>query len=213
VEHPCYKCGASVEDGTPFCARCNAPQIRVVGAEPFINAGAAPELAIERYTSQVSLPSTLDWPQALPSAGIAVLATIVLIIFLPFGLGTLPAGFLSVVLYRRRCPTTQLTVGMGARLGALAGGLGFGAVAAIIALWTAFRSAKEIHDTVLSLLQQYAATNADPRTQQILELLKTPDGFTFFMIFTLIVTLMGFLIFSTAGGVIGAFLPRRKLRL
>jgi hypothetical protein len=213
VEHPCYKCGANVEDGIPFCARCNAPQIRVVGAEPFTNAGATPELSIERYSSQASLPSALDWPQALPSAGIAVLATIVLIVFLPFGLGTLPAGFLSVVLYRRRCPTTQLTVGMGARLGALAGGLGFGAVAAIIALWAAIRSATEIHDTILAFLQQYAATSADPRTQQVLELLKTPDGFTFFVIFTLIVNLIGFLMFSTVGGVIGTFLPHRKLRL
>jgi len=98
-------------------------------------------------------------------------------------------------------------------MGALAGGLGFGAVAAIIALWAAIRSATEIHDTILAFLQQYAATSADPRTQQVLELLKTPDGFTFFMIFTLIVNLIGFLMFSTAGGVIGTLLRRRKLRL
>ena len=213
MEHPCYKCGASVEDGTPFCGRCNAPQIRVAGPEPLADAGTTPELSIGRYTSQASLPSALDWPQALPSAGIAVLATIVLMVFLPFGLGALPAGFLCVVLYRRRCPATHLTVGMGARLGAFAGVLGFGALAVIIALWTAFRSAKEIHDTVLAYFQQYAATSADPRTQQILELLKTPDGFRFFMIFTLIITLIGFLIFSTVGGTLGTMLPHRKLRL
>ena len=99
------------------------------------------------------------------------------------------------------------------RLGAFAGVLGFGALAVIIALWTAFRSAKEIHDTVLAYFQQYAAASADPRTQQILELLKTPDGFRFFMIFTLIITLIGFLIFSTVGGTLGTMLPHRKLRL
>ena len=37
----------------------------------------------------------------------------------------LAAGFLSVMLYRRRCPATHVTAGMGARLGALTGGLGF----------------------------------------------------------------------------------------
>ncbi|MGH9648361.1 MAG: hypothetical protein ACRD4E_16270, partial [Bryobacteraceae bacterium] len=29
MEHPCKKCGAEVEDGTPFCPQCRAPQIHV----------------------------------------------------------------------------------------------------------------------------------------------------------------------------------------
>jgi hypothetical protein len=213
VEHPCYKCGASVEDGTPFCPRCSAPQIRVAGPEPFVPAAAKPELAIEHYTAQASSQSALEWPQALPSAAIAVLATLVLIVFLPFGLGTLPAGVLCVVLYRRRCPMIELTAGMGARLGALTGALGFAVLAAILALWAAFRSGREIHDTILNYLQQYAAASADPRMQQIIELLKTPEGFSFFMILTLMMTLIAFLLFSTVGGAIGTFVPRRKPRL
>jgi hypothetical protein len=211
VEHPCYKCGASVEDGTPFCARCNAPQIRVAGSEPPLPAAATPEVAIEKYTSNATPPpSALEWPQALPSAAIAVLATIVLIVITPFGLGTLPAGFLCVVLYRRRRPATHLTVGMGARLGALTGGLSFGVLAAILALWTAFRSGKEIHDTLLNRIQQYAAQSSDPHMQQALELFNTPEGFTFVVIFSLIVTLIAFMILSALGGAIGAFLLHRK---
>jgi hypothetical protein len=214
VEHPCYKCGASVEDGTAFCPRCNAPQIRVAGAAPLAPAGAAPEVAIEEYTSHAPLPSALEWSDALPSAGIALLAAIFLMILgLPTGLGMLAAGFLSVILYRRRCPAIHVTAGVGARLGALTGGLGFAVLAAILALWTVFRSGKEIHDSLLNYVQQYAAHSSDPRTQQVLDLFNTPEGFTFIMVLTLIMTLVAFLIFSSLGGAVGAFLLHRKDRL
>jgi hypothetical protein len=214
VEHPCYKCGASVEDGNPFCARCNAPQIRVAGPEPHESVAALPEIAIERYTSPASIPlSVLEWSQALPSAGIALVVAIVLIVISKStGLGMLAAGFLCVVLYRRRCPAAHLTAGMGARLGALTGALGFGAVAAVFAFWTALRSGKEIHDALLSYMQQSAASS-DPRMHQVLELFNTPEGFTFIMIMTLIMTLIAFLIFSSVGGAIGAFLLHRKERM
>jgi hypothetical protein len=214
VEHPCYKCGASVEDGTAFCPRCNAPQIRVAGAAPLAPGGAAPEVAIEEYASHAPLPSALEWSDALPSAGIALLAAIFLMILgLPTGLGMLAAGFLSVILYRRRCPAIHVTARVGARLGALTGGLGFAVLAVILALWTVFRSGKEIHDSLLNYVQQYAAHSSDPRTQQVLDLFTTPEGFTFIMVLTLIMTLIAFLIFSSLGGAVGAFLLHRKDRL
>jgi hypothetical protein len=214
VEHPCYKCGAGVEDGTPFCPRCNAPQIRVTGTAPLTPAGATPEIAIEQYESHASLPATFEWSDALPSAGMAVLAaTFLMILGLPAGLGMLAAGFLTVLIYRRRCPATPVTAGLGARLGALTGGLGFGVLAAILALWTAFRSGKEIHDAFLNYLQQYVARSPDPHVQQVLDLFNTPEGFTFIMILTLIMSLIAFLIFSTIGGAVGAFLLHRKERL
>ncbi len=125
----------------------------------------------------------------------------------------LAAGFLSVVLYRRRCPAALLTVGMGARLGGLTGVLGFGAVTAIFALWTAFRSGKELHDALLNFIQQYAAHSSDPHMQQVLELFNTPEGFTFIIILSLIMTLVAFLIFSSLGGAIAAFLLHRKERM
>jgi len=157
--------------------------------------------------------SALEWHHALPSAGIALLAAILLIVIgMPAGLGMLAAGFLSVVLYRRRCPATYLTAGMGARLGALTGALGFGVLAAILALWTAVRSGKEIHDALLNYIQQYAARSSDPHMQQVMEIFNTPEGFTFIMILTLIMTLIAFTIFSSLGGAVGAFLLHRKDR-
>jgi hypothetical protein len=85
-------------------------------------------------------------------------------------------------------------------------------LAAILALWTAFRSAKEIHDAFLNYIQQNAAHTSDPRMQQVIDLFNTPDGFTFIMVLTLIMTLVAFLIFSSLGGAVGAFLLHRKDR-
>jgi hypothetical protein len=214
VEHPCYKCGASVEDGIPFCPRCNAPQIRVAGPAPLAPAAATPEVAIEQYATHVPLPSALEWSDALPAAGIGLLVAIFIIaVSKSTPLGMLAAGFLSVVLYHRRCPATHITAGMGARLGALTGGLGFGVLATILALWTALRSGKEIHDAFLNYIQQNAAHTSDPRMQQVIDLFNTPDGFTFIMVLSLIMTLVAFLIFSSFGGAVGAFLLHRKDRL
>jgi hypothetical protein len=179
-----------------------------------VPAGATQQVAIEQYKVHAPLlTSTLDWPQALPSAGIALLAAIfIIVVSKSTPLGMLAAGFLSVVLYRRRCPASPVTAGMGARLGALTGVLGFGMVAAILALWTAFRSGKEIHDAFLTYVQQTAAQSSDPHMQQVLELFKTSEGFTFIMIFSLIVTLVAFTICSSLGGAIGAFLLHHKDR-
>jgi len=203
-----------VEDGIPFCPQCSAPQIRVSGPEPLAPAATAPEAEIEQYAAYAPpQASTIEWPQALPSAGIALLAAIFLMLIgTPAGLGMLAAGFLCVVLYRRRCPATHVTAGMGARLGALTGVLGFGAVAAIFALWTAFRSGRELHDALLNYIQQYAAHSSDPHMQQVLELFNTPEGFTFIMILSLVMTLVAFVIFSSLGATIGAFLLHRKER-
>jgi hypothetical protein len=174
-----------------------------------------PEAAIEKYTSCApSSPSALEWPQALPSAALSLLAAIFLIsLGVPVGLAMFAAGFLSVLLYRRRCPGTHLTAGMGTRLGALTGGLGFGVLAVMLALWTVFRSGKEIHDALQKYLQQYAGRSSDPHMQQVMDLFNTPDGFAFIMVMTLVMTLIAFTIFSSLGGAIGAFLLHRKEQL
>jgi hypothetical protein len=214
VEHPCYKCGASVEDGTPFCPRCSAPQIRVVGPEIIAPVAATLDAVAEPYASySIPQPAAIEWSHALPSSGISLLAAFCLIMLgVPPGLGMVAAGFLSVVLYRRRNPGIHLTAGKGARLGALTGTLGFGVLAIILALVAAFQSGTEIRDTLLRTIQQYAAHSTDPHIQQVLDLAKTPEGFTFIMILSFAMTFVAFLMFSSLGAAIGAFLLYRKER-
>lgn len=156
---------------------------------------------------------TIQWPHALPSATQAgLIAAILMLIPLGgFGLGMIAAGVLSVLLYRRRVPAANLTPGMGARLGAVSGTLGF----AIFSIFTAievalFHNGGELRADLLQAVQQSASRSSDPQAQQILEYLKSPPGLALVMTLGLMVMFGAFLIFSSLGGAIGAALLRRK---
>jgi hypothetical protein len=211
VEHACYQCGASVEDGTAFCRQCNAPQIRVGGETPSEPMAASLPPPISPIGS-----TRLQWSQALPAAAQAGLISAVLM-FIPFagfGLGMAAAGVLAVLFYRRRIVIGEITTGLGARLGALSGTLGFG----IFAIFTAiellvFHSGGELRAAMLEAIEQSAARSADPNAQQLLEYLKSPAGLALMMGVGLAVMLVVFLIFSSLGGALGAVLLRRKSRM
>lgn len=212
MEHPCYQCGASVEDGTAFCPQCNAPQIRV---------GSDASIPLPETTSRQPLVSSagqapIQWSQALPAAALAGLIAAVLM-FIPlggFGLGMAAAGVLAVIFYRRRNPIGDLTPGLGARLGAVSGTLGFGIFAVLTAIEVlVFQRGGELRAAMLEAIQQSAARSSDPQAQQILGYLKSPGGMALMMAIGLIVMFVVFLIFSSLGGALGAVLLRRKNRM
>jgi zinc-ribbon domain len=212
VEHACHKCGASVEDGTPFCPQCNAPQIRVGVIETGVAAGGASEItipssAVHAGTAAVAIEWMQGWRSALIAVAVAVCLTM---LGTPVGLGLLVAGFLSVLLYQRRSGAVQLSAGLGAKLGALTGLLGFG-LALIVALVGLKRSGQQVQQTVLETIQEYAAH--DPRLPQVVDLFKTPEGFAITMVLGLGMLLVAFLLFSSLGGALGAVLLRRKDRV
>ena len=210
MEHACHKCGANVEDGTPFCPKCGAPQIRVAG---FGEAETPVGTSIPETPHAAVSAAAIEWSQAVLSSLVALsAATLLVLLGTPAGVAMLVAGFLSVLVYRRRSRVTNLTASTGAKLGALTGVLGFGVVAAILAALAAVRSGEQIRGFVLKLLQDYAARSSDPRVLQVMEMFKTPEGFTLLVILSLIMTLIAFLIFSSVGGAIGAALLYRKDR-
>jgi hypothetical protein len=212
VEHPCYKCGANVEDGTAFCPHCNAPQIRVGG-----ESAAQPADIPYPYPLSATAPAgSIQWPQALASSALAgFLAAVLMLIPLgAFGLGILAAGILSVLFYHRKTPVANITPGVGARLGALSGMLGFSMFAILTAVESlVFRSGGELRAALLAAIEKSAARSSDPQAQQMINYLKSPPGLALVMAVGLLVMLFAFLIFSTLGGVIGAILLRRKDRL
>jgi hypothetical protein len=213
VEHPCHKCGASVEDGTPFCPQCSAPQIRVGVIESGERSAAVAE-GVVLSPDAAALRAVIEWVPALWSALVAISAAIfIMLLRTPAALAMLAAGFFCVLLYRRRSHAGQITAGMGARLGALTGALGFTIPAAIVALAAAFGLRAQIQETFLKALQEYAAHSSDPHVTQLLELSNSPEGFTLLMTLFLVMTLVAFLIFSSLGGVLGALLLRRKDRM
>ena len=212
MEHPCYKCGATVEEGIAFCPHCNAPQIRVG-----VQASALSTTAPGSSPSEFSPDTVIQWPQALPAAAVAglVAALLALVPLGGFGLGTLSAGFLAVLLYRRRNPGFNPSAGMGAKLGAVSGALAFAFLTVFLALWaTVFRTTGQIRQTMIEAVEQSAARSSSPQqAQQALEFLKTPAGFVVMMVVGLVTMFVVFLIFSSVGGAIGAALLRRKGRL
>lgn len=130
-----------------------------------------------------------------------------------FGLGILAAGALSVLLYRRRVPSVNLTPGMGARLGAASGALGFGMFAILTAVATAIGGGDQLKAALIDALEKSAARSSEPQAQELIHFFKTPEGLAVMMGFVLLVTLVIFVIFSGLGGAISAALLRRRNRL
>lgn len=211
MEHPCYKCGANVEEGVPFCPHCNAPLIRVEGAGA--EAVSSTELSAAPFLA--SSGTAIQWSDALPSAALAGLIAAFLM-FIPlgaFGLGMIAAGVLSVLFYRRRNPASNLTPAMGARLGAVSGALGFGIFAIFSAVGTlVFHSGGQLRAALLEAVEQSAARSSDPQAQQVVEYLKTPAGLALMMGLGLGFVLVAFLILSSLGGAVGAAMMRRRDR-
>jgi len=211
VERLCYKCGASVEEGTAFCPQCSAPQIRVGGlaVEPTT---AQPDVS-QGQPATISDSPRIEWAQAVPAAALAGLAAAFLM-FIPlgaFGLGMVAAGVLAVLFYRRRNPGGRLTPGMGARLGAVSGVFGFGMCAVLMAIDVAvFHGGETLREAMLQAIQQSAARSSDPQVQQMLDYFKSPAGMVLMLVATLAIAFVAFLVFSSLGGAIGAVMLRRK---
>jgi hypothetical protein len=214
VDHRCYQCGATVQDGVAFCVQCNAPQIRVALAEPSLPGSGGEEIQAPR-ASYPGAPgsSRFEWAQALPSAFLGLLIASVLSLILrgALALGMLAAGFLSVYFYHRRNPLIGLTVGLGARLGAISGALGFGILGIVSAVATfVSHSVAEIRLIMLKAVQEYVSRNADPQMQQVLEFYNSRQGFILMLVLGSIMMLILFLALSSMGGIIGAAVLRRR---
>jgi len=129
----------------------------------------------------------------------------------------LGAGALAVWLYQRRIPGSFVTPGMGMRIGAVAGGIGFFANA----LWMALRftaNSQELRKAMQEAFDKSISANPDPRAQEIMRQfmgnLSTPQGFATFFVLILAIMGVGFVIFGAAGGALGAsmFARNRNLR-
>jgi len=220
MDHPCHKCGQSVEDGVPFCSHCGAPQIRVTVAEPVplvsgnVTSSELHESVVASHLRSPALLVEIDWPRALRACSIAALISILVMslrLVVPL-LAVLGTGFLAVTFYRYRNPTWKVTARSGAQLGAVAGLLCSGIIAIFSAIaFAVLRSGGQVRQQVLEALQQVASRSNDPQVQATLDLLKNPEG----LAGKLVLATVGFLLLSVAAGSLagaltGAFLGRRN---
>ena len=220
MEQPCYKCGQSVEEGTPFCPHCSAPQIRVVVtdavATPLISAAGAastdsPALSSSHPLSATALPT--HWADTLkPGALAALVAALLMVLGLNPFVAMISAGFLAVVFYRQRQPGAPITPRVGSRLGAVSGLLWFGlSVALQGTLVLLLHKGPELRDEALKRIQQTAPNTSDPQVQAWFEYFKTPAGLTVLLVLAVIFAFVAALILGVLGGALaGAVLSRRE---
>jgi hypothetical protein len=226
MDHPCHKCGHSIEDGKPFCAQCGAPQIRVAVPElatPVVagnvSSGELPAFALDPTAVPASLSTPalftgIAWPRALRSCAIAALISALVMAFglmvpLLAGLG---AGFLAVSLYHRRNPAWSVNARSGAHLGAVSGLLFF-AISGVLEMFAValFHTGGQVRQKILEALQQAASRSSDPQVQAVFERLRTPEGFATVLIFSMLVLfVVSIAAGSVAGALTGAFLGRRN---
>ena len=226
MEHPCHKCGAAVEDGTPFCKQCGAPQIRVPGIETQEPAAGGPSIPTPGGSTPElsSLPglmlprphsANVQWAHALPGAALggafSLLAAI--IPFAIFGPAFLAGGAVAVILYRRHLKNGLPSSGVGAKIGAASGGFGF-LFFAIPAVATLVYRPDELRQGMLENLSHYAGRGYDPqKIQQVTDLLKSPQGLIFFVAFVLFILFLMFVVGSSIGGALYAAWARKRTQM
>lgn len=220
MEQSCYKCGQMVEEGRPFCPHCAAPLIRVLMPEPV--AVALPGAAGSQISSDLPSSQTVPvlalpmrWSQALKPCSLAAVISIVIMMLglYPF-VAILAGGFLAVVFYRQGKQNLPITTASGARLGALAGFLCFCLVAIISAVGSAVPEVRaKMHDQIMENFQKVAAARPpDPQLQQLLDAMKTPEGFLMMLIFFGLALLVVSLALGALGGAVGGRIFRLNQR-
>lgn len=219
MNHPCHRCGHIIEDGKPFCPQCGAPQIRVVlpetpqpalaGDTGILAANAEQESALPpERVSAIAAGASSD----LKSCGLAATVAIALT-FLglnPF-VAALGAGWLAVV-FARRGRVGRLQPSKGARLGAITGFFLFGISTILETLAVVIlHKGAELRGEMLNKVQQMAERYPGPEVQPFLDFVRTPEGFAFMLVGSVIFGLIGFILLGSAGGgICAAFLGRRE---
>src|SRR5580700_284128 len=215
MDHSCYKCGQIIEDGKPFCPQCGAPQIRVAvaeaAAEPVqADAGALAHAAEPVFLAPIN-PVPTRWLFTMqPCALAAAVAVGLTILGLNPFVAALGTGFLAVVFARRRGLGISIPAGAGARLGALSAFLFFGISAIVETLAVVvLHKGPQVRSEMMDKVQQAAARYPGVEVQPFLDFVKSPGGFTFMVVASVLFGLLAFLILGSVGGAICATLFRR----
>lgn len=204
-----------MEEGTPFCPHCSAPQIRVVIPDP--GQASAPSDANQNVQPIAAapgntMPGAPHFASAMrPCVIAAMLGALSMFLGLPFPAATLGAGFLAVALYRWRT-AGPVRAGLGARLGAISGALCFGVLTAFISLAATVPDLRSrMRDQFLEVIQKTAESRpGNTQVQAVLDQIKTPEGFITVLIIWSVLLLIFSIVLATVGGALGgAILSRR----
>jgi len=114
------------------------------------------------------------------------------------------------MLYRRHLGGILPAPGVGAQIGAASGGFGFLYSAVMAVARLVYRPA-EVQQEILDTLAQMVGRGYDPhKVTQLQDLIKTPDGLMFFVVFGLFVVLVVMVAGSSIGGALYAAWARKR---
>jgi hypothetical protein len=221
MEQACYKCGQTVDEGTPFCPHCAAPQIRVVIAEPaplplaYAGANAQDSTVLPASQTVPVLALPMQWSQAFrPCALAAVVASLLMALGLNPFVAMFSVGFLAVVFYRQSRREILMKPVIGAGLGALGGLLWFAMSSILEALVViVFHKGPELSGELVKRIQQAASQTNDPQVLAMFDRLKSPGGLEVLMLTGLVFALLASVVLGGLGGLLGgALLGRREKR-
>lgn len=204
-----------------FCSQCGAPQVRVPES---LTAPATVEATTQSASSEVFARSSsvvpVNWRQARKAAAVSAVLMAFGVLVPPLNkalpVWMLLGGWLAVSLYRRRTSAPLVPAITGAKLGALAGVLGFTYVfvllsAVLVVEVGVFKHGDELKRALHTQIEQAAASN--PSSAQALnQLLQTPEGIATLAISVMFVLFLLFLLLSCAGGVFAASFSRQRTR-
>lgn len=142
------------------------------------------------------------WTGALVALLVAVLTGVPQLAFFLWMLG---GGMLAVVIYRRRQHLGFMSAGMGARLGAMAGLMGF-VIFGLLSLvqMLAMRGTGQLRTALEEALKNSAAHSGNPEAQQMVQQFLTPDGMRLLLALGIVLMLVLFVALSSLGGAIAA---------
>jgi len=210
----------AVDDGSPFCPACEAPQITFASrsSEPEVVrlhpetvppsslATAAPEGALYHPTRRSDRVRLLR--AAIYAGAIAALLSTI-----PWGIPiAIPlAGILSVRFFRKAAFDLNVPPELGFRLGALSGLVMFGMLVLVSTISIVAQGATvEFRDQVLEMMRHYQAANPDPQTQQIYQYFQTPQGFVAMILLFLLLSCIIIVVLSGLAGLVSAALSQRR---
>ncbi len=200
-----------MSEGTPFCPQCGAPQIRVRTDSDSFPAANSEDVALP---SALSGPdrTRLIWRSVFPKAAACglLLAALVTVSGTPILLAFIPpfCAALSGIWYGRQ-EKTELTAGMGARLGAVTGFFGF--LFQSLMFGAIFLSKPgEIKASFHKQIEEAIARNPNPQAQAMAQNLFTPQGILAAVLLGLAMVFVFYLILGSVGGAIGSSFTRRK---
>jgi hypothetical protein len=220
VEHPCNRCGAAVDNNSPFCPACEAPQIRFEPREDVQDSVRLHPATAPPPPIVVSTPDTEPYRAAAANerkrwlrAAIYAGAIGALLSTIHYGvlIGMPLVGILAVRFYRSGAFVRSISSQQGFRLGALSGFFSFAMLSFVSAIAVVGPGGQaEFRNRMLEVVRQYQAANPDPQAQQVFQYFQTSQGMTVMIIGGMLFMCVIFVVVAGLTGMISASVANRR---